>query len=169
MNRTNLQLPFLFIVFLVLQVWVFQRITLFDTAFCFFYIGFILFLPIETSAVLLLLLGFFIGLSVDLFQSSGAIHASATLLLAFVRNKWITVLTPPGGYQADVRNTYTNLGFSWLLTYLTPLVLLHSMALFFIEAGGFYLAGLSLMKAIFSALFTIILILLYHFIFQVDR
>ena len=169
MNRSNIQLPVLFFVFLLLQVWVFQRITLFDTAFCFFYIGFILFLPIELSTVLLLLVGFCLGLAVDLFQNSGAIHASATVLLAFVRNKWITVLTPPGGYQADVRNTYSNLGFSWLMTYLIPLIALHSITLFFIEAGGFYLAGLSLLKALFSAIFTAAIILLYHFIFQGDR
>ena len=147
----------------------FQRITLFDTAFCFFYIGFILFLPIELSPVILLLLGFCLGFTVDLFQNSGAIHAAATVLLAFVRNKWINVLTPPGGYQADVRNTYSNLGFSWLMTYLIPLIALHSVTLFFIEAGGFYLAGLSLLKAFFSAIFTTTIILLYHFIFQGNR
>ncbi len=53
---------FYFIIYLVLQVVLMQNVVLFDVAFCFFYIGFLLMLPFESGPVRLMLLGLLIGL-----------------------------------------------------------------------------------------------------------
>jgi len=155
MNRGLLTIPLAFIGYLLLQVLVLQRIVLFDTAFCLAYTGFLLFLPLELTTVVLMLIGFVFGLSIDLFQNSQGLHASACVLLAFIRNFWISRLTPQGGYDASGSMSIGSLGISWFLSYAAPLVLIHHLVLFFAEAGGFGMFWLTLAKVFASFLFTL--------------
>ncbi|MBM3177473.1 MAG: Rod shape-determining protein MreD [Bacteroidetes bacterium] len=162
MTRSLVFIPVSFIVFLLLQVMLLQRIVLFDTAFCLAYAGFILFAPMEISTVVLMLMGFGFGLSLDLFQNSAGVHASATVLLAFVRNYWLEFISPLGGYDAAGADSYDAHGLVWLLTYVAPLLLIHHFILFYVEAGGFHMFWTTFGKVFFSFLFTLTVLLLYR-------
>lgn len=163
MNRSLISLPLSFLIYLLLQVILFQRLVLFDTAFCLPYIGFLLFLPVSFSTVALILLGFLLGFSVDFFQNSQGLHASAAVFIGFIRNFWLDRITPSGGYEAAGDQPFRSLGIEWFLYYLIPLLLLHHLVLFFIEAGGFALTGLTLAKALSSFLFTFFALFMYRF------
>lgn len=170
MNRNLVLIPIAFVVYLVLQVLLFRRVVLFDTAFCFVYIGFILFLPMEITTVVLMLLAFAMGITLDVFQNSPGLHAGASVFVAFVRNRWLLALTPQGGYDAATGiNAFSQPGLLWLLSYMFPLILLHHLVLFFTEAGGFQMTGLTLGKTMSSVLFTGILIFLHRFLFYRRR
>ena len=164
MNRNIFSLPVAFLVYLFLQVVFFHRLVLFDTAFCLPYIGFILFLPISFSPIVLMLTGFALGFSIDFFQNSQGLHASATIAVAFIRNFWLDRITPQGGYEVAGDQPFGSFGAQWFLFYLIPLLLVHHLILFFVEAGGFSMTGLTLAKAIFSFVFTFVTLFLYRFV-----
>lgn len=170
MNRNLILIPIAFVSYLLLQVLLFRRVVLFDTAFCFVYIGFILFLPMEITTVVLMLLAFVMGIALDVFQNSPGLHAGASVVLAFLRNRWLLALTPQGGYDAATgSNAYSQPGALWLLTYMLPLIILHQLVLFYAEAGGFQLMWLTLGKVLASVLFTFLMLFLYRLLFYRRR
>jgi hypothetical protein len=159
-----------FVVYLMLQVFLFDNMVLFGTAFCFIYIGFILFLPLEISKVFLIGLGFLAGLSVDIFYNSLGVNAASATLVAYLRPFWLSTITPSGGYE-DVRvPVLKEMGFTWIITYALPLIFLHHLSLFIIEAGEMFHFGLVLKKTFFSCLFTfIILVIGQNLFYNRDR
>ena len=94
MNKYLVAHSFQFVVFLGLQILLLRNLVLFNTAFCFLYIGFLLFLPIQMPKVMLLLLAFVSGITVDIFYDTIGINAAAALLLAYLRPYVLLVLTP---------------------------------------------------------------------------
>ncbi|MEM9855758.1 MAG: Rod shape-determining protein MreD [Bacteroidota bacterium] len=155
--------------YLLLQVLLLRNFFLFDSAFCLAYIGFLLLLPIETSVLWLLLLGFTLGLSVDIFYDSLGIHASACVFIMFVRNYWINLLTPQGGYDLGAVPSLALDGWQWFVSYALPLVFLHHLVLFYVEAGGFHLFAFTLMKVLASTLFTFVFLFILQFFFYNKR
>ena len=77
MRQNTLSYFLVFIVYLALQVFLFNNMVLFGTAFCFIYIAFILFLPFRINPVFLISLGFFGGLITDIFYNSMGVNAAA--------------------------------------------------------------------------------------------
>jgi len=100
MSRTGILQFISFFAYLIIQVVLMKNLVLFNTAFCFLYIAFILFLPIEINTLVLMLLSFLLGFMVDVFYDSLGIHAASLVLIGFVRNFWLSRITPQGGYDA---------------------------------------------------------------------
>lgn len=169
MNRAGIWQFISFFIYLIVQVVLMKNLVLFNTAFCFIYIAFILFLPIDTNTMLLMVVGFILGFMVDIFYDSLGIHASALVLTGFLRNFWLARITPQGGYDAGEGPTLAANGIQWIIIYTLPLILIHHFALFFIEAGGFGLLGYTLSKVFFSSIFTFIIILLLQYLLPRQR
>jgi hypothetical protein len=165
MNRSLIISIVSFFLFLIFQVLLFKKLVLFNTAFCFLYIAFILLLPTETNPLALMLVGFGLGLLVDMFYDRQGMHAAATVAVAFLRNYWLGLITPQGGYDGGSVPTLATNGLIWFLSYATPLVLIHHVILFFIEAGGFDLFGLTMGKIFASLLFTMFVFLIHQYLF----
>lgn len=165
MSRSGIILSISFFLFFIFQVILFKKLVLFNTAFCFIYVAFILLLPIETNPIALMLTSFGLGLLLDIFYDHQGMHAAATVAVAYVRNYWLTAITPQGGYDAGAIPTLANNGFTWFITYSIPLITLHHLILFFIDAGGFNLIGITLLKSLNSVLFTMMVLLLHQYVF----
>lgn len=165
MSRTGIILSISFFLFFIFQVILFKKLVMFNSAFCFIYVAFILLLPIETNPLVLMLTAFGLGLLIDIFYDHQGMHAAATVAIAYVRNYWLNAITPQGGYDAGAIPTLANNGFTWFLTYTIPLITLHHMILFFIDAGGFSLIGITLIKSLSSVLFTVMVLLLHQYVF----
>ena len=146
-----------------------KNLVLFNSAFCFIYIAFILLLPIESNTILLMVLGFIMGFTVDIFYDSLGLHASTLVLVGFLRNFWLARITPQGGYDAGEGPTLAANGVQWFLIYALPIIFIHHFALFFIEVGGFALLGHTLSKVFFSTIFTFVIILLLQYLLPRQR
>lgn len=164
MTRAGILQFLSFFFYLILQVVLMKQLVLFNTAFCFFYVAFILFLPIETNILLLMLLGFVLGFGVDIFYDSLGMHAATLVFLGFLRNFWLGRITPQGGYDAGGGPTLAMNGLQWFIIYSLPLIFVHHTALFVIEAGGFRMFGYTLLKISASTIFTFTVILLLQYL-----
>jgi hypothetical protein len=81
----------------------------------------------------------------------------------------INILTPRGGYDTGTEISLSSLGFQWLVTYASLLIVIHHLALFFLESWGFNIFFFTLLKAICSSLFTLIVFLLFQYVFYSPR
>ncbi len=155
------------ILLLLVQLPLVHRITLFDRAFGFFYIGFLLLLPRALSRTYLMVIGFFSGLLVDVFTDTPGIHASASVFVMFIRNFWLRAVD-------DDAQEITNLNMESLrktgfIYFVFPLVFIHHFLIFVIENGGFRLFGMVLSKVFFSAIFSTLVIFIISFIVSPNR
>ncbi len=169
MSRTGIWQFLSFFIYLIAQVVLMKNLVLFNTAFCFIYVAFILFLPIETNTLLLMVLGFLMGFLIDIFYDSLGLHAAALVLTGYLRNFWLSRITPQGGYDAGEGPTLAANGIQWFLIYTLPILFIHHFALFFIEAGGFGLLGYTLSKVFFSTIFTFLIVLFLQYLLPGHR
>ena len=163
MKRLNIReqiLNFLFL--LVLQLPLIHKVTLFDQAFGFFYVGFLLFLPVGLSRSYLMLIGFFSGLMVDVFSNTPGLHALSCVIIMFLRNFWLSIVNSDWQEMGNVN--YANLRLLGFFGYVFPLILIHHFVLFVIENGGFHLFGLVFKRVVFSSFFTVIIIFAINFL-----
>lgn len=166
MNSRNIvYIALSFILYVLVQVLFLKNLILFDVAFCFVYIAFILMLPLQISTTGLILTGFSIGFTIDIFYDSLGINAAATTLIAFLRPHWMQLIPPRMGYENVNLPTLKTFGLNWFLTYSLPLIFIHHIVLFFVEAGGFSMFFFTLFKVIFSTIFTFLIIVLVQFMF----
>ena len=170
MNRSGIFIVIYFVLYILLQVMLLKQLVLFNTAFCFLYVAFILLLPIETNPLILMGVAFLLGFCVDIFYDSLGLHALSVVLVAYVRNYWLGTITPQGGYDAGEGPTLAVNGFQWFMVYSLPLVFVHHCLLFFTEAGGFGIFWFTMLKVITSLTFTMSVILfLQYFTFERRR
>lgn len=169
MNARIIIQIFSFFGYLLLQVLLLKNFIIGDKAFCFAYIGFLLLIPIETSVLWLMIIGFLMGFTVDIFYDSLGIHAAACVFIMFVRNYWINLLTPQGGYDSGAVPSLALDGWQWFSSYALPMVFLHHLVLFYTQAAGFTFFSFTLLKVLASALFTFIFLFILQYFFYTKR
>jgi len=168
MNRSGIFVGIYFILYILVQVMLFKQLVLFNTAFCFLYVAFILLLPLETNALILMGIAFVLGFTIDVFYDSLGLHAFSLVLVAYLRNYWLGTITPQGGYDAGQGLTLAANGLQWFMVYSLPLVFVHHFTLFFVEAGGFGIFWFTMQKVMTSLIFTMFVILFLQY-FSFDR
>lgn len=129
------------------------------------YVLFILMLPVETPNWLLLVLAIITGLFIDMFGSSGGIHAAATVFMAFIRPGVLKLIAPRDGYDSETKLTPGVMGFNWFITYISIMVFLHHLAYFYIEVFRFSEFFMTFLKVIINSMITIALIVVGQYLF----
>lgn len=128
------------------------------------YILFILALPFNTPKYLLLILGFLLGLNIDIFSNTIGIHAAATTFLAFIRPSVVNLISSRDVLETSSIPRIRELGLNWYLRYAIILVLIHHFFLFYIEVFTFHGFFYTLLRALLSSFFTLVLIILSQYI-----
>ena len=154
----------IFVVSVLLQVLIFNNILILRMISPFFYILFIILLPIDTPRALLLFLSFLLGLTVDIFTNTPGVHASACLLTGFLRPEVLQLISSRETLESVSAPRVGNMGFQWFVGYTTFLVIIHHLFLFFIEAFTFEGFLITLLRVILSSVLSVVLIVLSQFI-----
>ena len=154
-----------FFVLILVQVLILNNIELGGYVNPYIYILFIILLPVEIPAWLLIVTSFLIGLSVDMFSNSMGLHAAASVFIAFCRPFLLKRMAPREGYEPEVNLGVKKMGFQWFITFVTIMVLMHHFVLFYLEVFRFEEFFATLLRMTFSSLITIILIMLSQFVF----
>lgn len=150
--------------YLFLYIFLFKNFVLFDMAFCFIYLAFLLSIPIDTNRILAMFVGLFAGFVIDVFSDSLGIHAAACVLLMHIRYYMLGWSTPQGGYDSGAMPSVSSMGLQWYVTYSLPLIFVHQLSLFFIEAGGVSMFFFTISKVLLSTLFTLFVIVLFQYL-----
>jgi cell shape-determining protein MreD len=154
-----------FVVLVLLQVLIVKNINM-GRYFIFFpYILFILLLPFNTPKPLTLILAFVLGLCVDMFYDTQGMHASACIIMAFVRSFVLELFAPREGYDEQLKPTITYMGTAWFSSYALVLILVHHLVLFYIEAFSFHEFFRTLLRVLGSTVATFSFIYLLQFLF----
>jgi len=165
MNKA-LKLPIRFIVFVLIQVLVLNSVQVSGYLNPFLYIVFILTLPVEFPKYIGLALAFFMGFIIDIFSGTLGIHIMATLLVAYIRPYLLRVMAPRDGFEFNATPGVGDLGLGWFLPYISIGVLIHHMALFFIEVFRFSEFFNTLGKGLLSAALTVLLAIIGEYLFK---
>jgi len=156
-----------FLVLLIIQVLILKNINIYPPYVnVFIYPLFILLLPIKTPHWSVLLLGFLMGICVDMFYDSLGLHAAAGVLIAYARKFVSQLLEPRGGYEINDSPNKTDMGFTWFLQYSSILMAIFVLYVFILEEFSFLSIGIILFKSIIAFILSMIVILLHHFIFN---
>ena len=154
-----------FVVLILLQVFLLRNITLYNLATPYPYILFILLLPFEIPNILLFILSFGLGLTLDAFYDTPGLHAAACTLLAFVRVQFINITVQKDGFDNEPEPTLSVMGFRWFFTYVLILTVIHHFFLFTLEVFRLSELQYTLSRFALSSIFTVFLILISGLLF----
>lgn len=142
-----------------------KNINLYNLSTPYFYILFILLLPFEIPNILLFVLAFILGITIDAFYDTPGLHAAACVLLAFVRVLFISITVQKEGFDNEPEPTLSIMGFRWFFTYAVVLTLVHHFFLFNLEAFSLSQLEFTISRALLSSLFTVFLMLISGLLF----
>lgn len=168
MNKTALQI-IRFVVLVLLQVLVINHIRLGGYVHPSIYLIFILLLPINIPEWQLLLLGFGLGFSVDLFTGTPGLHAGATTLMAFCRPRIIKLVSGTQKFENIHEPNLSQLGGMWFFRYVFCMVLIHHFWLFLLESFSFHLIGQVALRILMSVPVSVFLIMMILYIFKSNK
>jgi rod shape-determining protein MreD len=129
------------------------------------YISFLITFPVNISKYILLLVALILGLTIDMFQNTGGIHASACVFLAFVRPFLLSRIQSDNPID-DIQelNVYTE-DLQKYIMYCFILSFFFFIGLFLFEEFSFGRIPLIALKAILSSTVSTSLIILGQYLF----
>lgn len=166
MNNINIRHSIRFILFILLQVLIFNNIFFMGYINPYVYLFFIILLPFNRSKKNFnLLIAFCTGLVIDTFQNSMGLHAFACVLIAYIRTPILFRLVPQlkNKTQKIIEFSIKEFGAQITIIYTSFLVFIHHFVLFTIEAFRFDVSNI-LLRTFSSALITSIILIMLQFL-----
>lgn len=170
MISSSLSIGIRFIALVILQGLVLNNVQVLGVASTYFYVIFILFLPVEFNRIVAMVLAFILGLSIDLFSSSWGLHTFSCVFIAYLRPTLLRFLAPRDGYEFNAIPNWGTMGFTWFISYSIIGVFIHHFMVHLIEAFRFSELFNVIGRALASTVFTIVLLVIYQlFSFKPNR
>ncbi|MBS1742579.1 MAG: rod shape-determining protein MreD [Bacteroidetes bacterium] len=156
-----------FILFILFQVYVLDQVRLHQMVTPYIYFMFILWLPFKINRMLLMILSFLLGFTLDSFRHHPGFHAAACVLIAYVRPFLINILIPQEGAETNYEEpSFKSMGGMLpYLIYAGVLSFLHNTWLFLLEAWQFGDVWYFLVKTILSTAVSLMLVLITELLF----
>jgi len=154
-----------FLILVFLQVFILENINLRGYINPYLYVYFILLLPFETPGWLLLISSFVLGFSIDTFLGTLGIHTASSVLMAFSRPLVIKAIPSRKDFEPGMKPSISDLGFLWFFSYSLILILIHHLALFYIEVFRFTDFFNTFLRVVISSFFTLLLVIIAQYLF----
>jgi hypothetical protein len=155
------------IVFMLVQVFVLDRIHLHQMITPYLYFLFVLWLPFKMSRAWLMLIAFVYGFILDSFQHNPGFYAAACVLIAYTRPFLVNIFIPQEGADTNFEEPSIK-SMGGLLPYaifMGILSLFHNAWLFLLEAWQFGNFWYFIVKTILSTVISLLLIIITELIF----
>lgn len=147
------------ILFILLQVLIFNQIHLFGVAVPLVFIYIIFKFQVSLSTVWVLTLSFLLGLVVDIFSNTPGMNSLACTVLAFMRRPILSLYLPHGYDYANEVPSIRTFGMWLYVRYALTLSFLYCVVIFLIESLSFFDLPYLLLRIIGSTILTFVLIL----------
>ena len=122
-----------FVLVVLIQVILLNNLYLSNFCNPYIYIFFLLSLPANSPRWLDLLLGFMLGMTIDIFSNTMGMHTFATVFIAYIRYFIIKLLVSDEEKLTKIPS-FENIGMNSYIKYMLILTALHHTTLFFLEA-----------------------------------
>ena len=156
-----------FLVFLALQILIFNNINLFGYLNPYPYVLFILLYPVNSNKSLLLLSSFTLGILIDMFANSGGVHATAAVILAYIRPSLFKFAFGLS-YEYQTVKIADKISPE-RITLLLLAIFIHHFILFFFEFFRIDLIFTVLFRTLLSTLFTFTISLLIIYLIKPNK
>lgn len=156
-----------FLVLLLVQVLLLNNLNFLGFINPYIYLLFILVYPVKSNQLLFLLSSFCIGIAVDVFLDSGAIHAASCVFIAYLR-PILLKFTFGAAYEYQVIK-FDNCEISQKLMYFFLSSLIHHFVLFSLMVFSYSRIILVLKLTFCTAIFTTIICALSNSIFTTKK
>lgn len=153
------------ILLLFVQIFFLRNFAFYNLSTPFVYVLFILVLPFRVPNLLLYIIAFITGLTLDAFYDTLGVHTTACITLALVRVLFISVSLNREDIDT-VEPSLGNMGFKWFSLYAVLCTFAHHLIVFFLEAFRLTELGYTLGRALLSVVFTLFTVLLVELIFH---
>lgn len=159
--KSSLNIFVAFILGMILQVMVLNNVQLFGFMVPYYYPIIILTLPATMNQHYLLIIAVLTGFFIDLFEHTGALHASATLIMAYLRPVILRLISTQSGRELPELSLKA-LGIKNFLLFSTIGIFVHHFSLFFIDALRLSNLDITLIRAIYSTLLSVVVVFLVY-------
>lgn len=167
MNSTIITNIVRFILLIIAQVVIFNHIDLFGFINPFPYILFILLFPVNSNRAALLVTSFLLGLSIDYFENSGGVHATASLVLAYLRPTFFKFAF---GLSYEYQTIKINDRLSpERFTFIIISIITHHIILFTLEFFKFIFLLDALIRTLCATAFTLIVSITLIYLFKPSK
>jgi rod shape-determining protein MreD len=166
--NTAIKYLFRFIVFLLIQTLLLDKIHLHQLITPYLYMLFILWLPFSIKRGWLMFVAFLLGYSVDAFRHHPGFHAAACVFMAYLRPFILKLLMQQDASEQSYAEPSVK-SFGGLLPYciyISSLVFIHHAWLFLLESWQFANPAYFFMKTLSATLLSLFLILLTEMLFS---
>ena len=157
MSKTVLQFILLGFILVLAQVMVFNHICLFNVAVPMVFIYLLVRLPITLSVNWMLTIGFFLGLTVDIFSDTYGMNTLACTVEAMMRKPILRLYVLREEDLTRPEPSMYSLGTATYLKYLLTMTLLYCSLIFLIEAFTFFNPVRLLLRIVFSTILSMAL------------
>ena len=165
MNNKWVKYILIFILIVLVQGLVVNNVQLNEYFMPMIYPIMILMLPFNQNALISMGVALLLGLSIDAFSNTFGLHASAAILIGYIRPSLMKYIQPKEGYDNALLPTIHDMGIMWFAIYASLLLFIHHLWFFSIEIFRIDQILLILGKTFFSFIFSLILIVLFQYIF----
>ena len=155
MNKT-LYIIFLFFSLLLLQVFVLNNVLFLDHINPYLYIAFVIYYPLRKERFSFLILSFLLGLGIDFFSDSGAIHAFSLLFIAYIRLFFVRIIFKKNEQDYLLFNLAQE-PFGKTFNYVIILIVIHHFILFSLANFSTQNFTTVLTNTLYSSIFTSVL------------
>ncbi|HKX87105.1 MAG TPA: hypothetical protein VJL37_10540 [Flavobacterium sp.] len=167
MNSTILFNTIRFVLLIAAQVIIFNNINLFEFINPLPYVLFILLYPVNTNKSGLLIASFLLGLTIDLFENSGGVHATACLVLAYIRPAFFRFAF---GLSYEYQTIKINDRLSpERFTFIFISIITHHLILFLLEFFKFTFLFEIFIRTITTTLFTLVVSIIIIYLFKPSK
>ncbi len=156
-------------ILVLLQILLFNYISLGTGLVPYVYFLIILLLPLEVHKLVPLLFGFFLGLFIDILNDTVALHTGAMVFAGYLRPFVLQILSPEDGYETGKLPSFYNFGLGWFLSYSLILMFFHQLVYFSLDIFMLSKIGLILLKTVINTLYSVTFIVIIHLLFLKNK
>jgi rod shape-determining protein MreD len=152
------------VILLLVQILLLRNLGFYNMANPFVYVLFLMLMPFGIPNILLYLIAFVTGLTLDAFYDTLGVHTAACVMLVFVRILFISVTVSRDGFD-EPEPTLGNMGFKWFILYAMLCIFSHHTVLFLLETFRLTEFGYTMLRCLLSSLLTLFTVVLIEFVF----
>lgn len=156
-----------FLSLLIAQIFIFNNLNIFGYINPLPYVLFLLVFPFTANRSLFIFIAFLTGLTMDMFDNSGGIHAAACLVMAYVRPAALR-FTYGVSYEYNVVKLSKG-SFYERIVFISILVLIHHLVFFSLEVFNVSSILYILKKTLLTSIGTILFCVLFNILFSTSR